>query len=154
VACDLALFGDGQRCGDDRGQVLEALHDGRLPPPAEMLANDEGALRGVGLSRAKAVYLRGLAACLIDRRLDLERLRALDDDAARNALTQANGVGRFMADGVLMLSLRRRDIWLAPTWHCGARLGARRPAIPRRGGRPRRALPAVAHIGRCVPLTA
>jgi DNA-3-methyladenine glycosylase II len=92
---------------------LEALHGGRLPTPAELLATDEEALRGIGLSRAKAMYLHDLAACLVDGRLDLDRLRALDNDAARKELTKAKGVGRFTADGVLMLTLRRQDIWPA-----------------------------------------
>jgi DNA-3-methyladenine glycosylase II len=98
--------------GAIRGR-LEALHDGRLPTPAELLASDAETLRGIGLSRAKAVYLHDLAARLVDRRLDLGRLRALDDDAARNELTQIKGVGRFTADGVLLLALRRRDVWPA-----------------------------------------
>ena len=37
----------------------------------------------------------------------------LDDDAARDELTQVKGVGRFTADGVLLLALGRRDIWPA-----------------------------------------
>ena len=57
--------------------------------------------------------LADLAARLEDGRLDLDRLRTLDDDAARAALTEVKGVGRFTADGVLMLSLRRRDVWPA-----------------------------------------
>lgn len=92
---------------------LAALHDGRLPTPAELLAIDDDALRGVGLSRAKVVYLHDLAARLVDGRLDLERLRAMDDDAARDELTQVKGVGRFTADGVLLLALRRKDVWPA-----------------------------------------
>jgi DNA-3-methyladenine glycosylase II len=98
--------------GAIRGR-LEALHDGRLPTPAELLATEEKTLRGIGLSQAKAGYLHDLAACLVDGRIDLDRLRVLDDDAARNELTQAKGVGRFTADGVLMLTLRRPDIWPA-----------------------------------------
>ena len=98
--------------GAIRGR-LEALCGGRLPTPAQLLALHEEALRGVGLSRAKVVYLRDLAARLVDGRLDLARLRALDDDAARIALTEIKGVGRFTADGVLLLTLRRRDIWPA-----------------------------------------
>jgi DNA-3-methyladenine glycosylase II len=91
---------------------LEALH-GRLPTPDEMLDIDPETLRRVGLSRAKSVYLHDLAARLVDGRLDLERLRTLDDDAARTELTQVKGVGRFTADGVLMLALRRPDVWPA-----------------------------------------
>jgi DNA-3-methyladenine glycosylase II len=92
---------------------LAALHGTRLPTPAELLDTDAETLRGIGLSRAKAAYLHDLAARLEDGRLDLERLRGLDDDAARNELTQVKGVGRFTADGVLMLALRRPDVWPA-----------------------------------------
>jgi DNA-3-methyladenine glycosylase II len=92
---------------------LEALHGGRLPTPAELLGTDAQALRGIGLSRAKADYLHDLAARLEDGRLDPERLRALDDDDARTELTQVKGVGRFTADGVLMLALHRPDVWPA-----------------------------------------
>ena len=92
---------------------LEALHGGRLPAPAELLATDTAALRGVGLSRAKTVYLHDLAERLQEGRLDPGRLRDLDDDAARAELTQVKGVGRFTADGVLMLALRRQDVWPA-----------------------------------------
>jgi DNA-3-methyladenine glycosylase II len=92
---------------------LDALQGGRLPTPMELLAIDAETLRGVGLSRAKAVYLHDLAARLLDGRLDFEQLETLDDDAARAALTQVKGVGRFTADGVLMLAMRRPDIWPA-----------------------------------------
>jgi DNA-3-methyladenine glycosylase II len=98
--------------GAIRGR-LESLYGGRPPTPAELLATDGEALRGIGLSRAKALYLHDLAARLVDGRLELERLRALDDDAARDELTQVKGVGRFTADGVLLLTLGRRDIWPA-----------------------------------------
>lgn len=92
---------------------LDALYGGRLPTPAELLGTDADTLRRVGLSRAKAVYLHDLAARLLDGRLDLEELRTLDDDAARAELTQVKGVGRFTADGELMLALRRPDVWPA-----------------------------------------
>jgi DNA-3-methyladenine glycosylase II len=92
---------------------LESLHGDRLPTPTELLAIDEETLRRVGLSGAKTRYLYDLAARLVDGRLSLERLGVLDDDAARNDLIQVKGVGRFTADGVLLLALRRRDIWPA-----------------------------------------
>ena len=92
---------------------LEALQGGRMPTPAELLAVDAETLRGIGMSRAKAAYLHDLAARLEDGRLDVDRLRTLDDDDARAALIQVKGVGRFTADGVLMLALRRPDVWPA-----------------------------------------
>ena len=92
---------------------LEALHAGRLPTAEELLGMDIDALRAVGLSRAKSLYLKDLAARLSDGRLDPERLQALDDDAARAMLMEVKGVGRFTADGVLLLALRRPDVWPA-----------------------------------------
>ena len=92
---------------------LAALEGGQLPTPMELLAIDTETLRGVGLSRAKARSLHDLAARLLDGRLDFEQLETLDDDDARAALTQVKGVGRFTADGVLMLAMRRPDVWPA-----------------------------------------
>jgi DNA-3-methyladenine glycosylase II len=92
---------------------LNALQGGRLPTPDELHAIDSETLRGVGLSRAKAAYLHDLAERLVDGRLDVDLLGALDDDAARLELTQVKGVGRFTADGVLMLALHRPDVWPA-----------------------------------------
>jgi DNA-3-methyladenine glycosylase II len=92
---------------------LEALQGDRMPTPAELLATDAQTLRDIGMSRAKAAYLHDLAARLDDGRLDLDELRTLDDDAARTALIEVKGVGRFTADGVLMLALRRLDVWPA-----------------------------------------
>lgn len=92
---------------------LEALHNDRMPTPAELLATDAETLRGIGMSYAKGRYLHDLAARLQDGRLDLDHLRTLEDDAVRAALTEVKGVGRFTADGVLMLSLRRPDVWPA-----------------------------------------
>jgi DNA-3-methyladenine glycosylase II len=92
---------------------LEALQGDRMPTPAELLATDTETLRGIGLSRAKAEYLHDLAARLEDGRLDFDRLSTLDDDDARTALTEVKGVGRFTAEGVLMLALRRPDVWPA-----------------------------------------
>lgn len=92
---------------------LEALGNGRLPAPAGLLALDDDMLRGVGLSRAKVMYLRDLAERLLDGRLDPEQLDRLDDDDARAELMQVKGVGRFTAEGVLLLALRRPDVWPA-----------------------------------------
>jgi DNA-3-methyladenine glycosylase II len=92
---------------------LEGLRGGRMPTPAELRATDAETLRRIGMSRAKAVYLHDLAERLEDGRLDLDRLLTLDDDDARSALTEVKGVGRFTADGVLMLALRRPDVWPA-----------------------------------------
>jgi DNA-3-methyladenine glycosylase II len=85
----------------------------RVENPAEGLFVYAAAWRCTGVSGAKSVYLHDLAARLEDGRLDAERLGILDDDEARTELMQVKGVGRFTADGVLMLALRRQDVWPA-----------------------------------------
>jgi DNA-3-methyladenine glycosylase II len=92
---------------------LEALQGGRLPSPAELLGIAAQTLRGVGLSGAKSLYLHDLAARLEDGRLDPQLLATLDDEQARRELMRVKGVGRFTADGVLMLALGRPDVWPA-----------------------------------------
>jgi DNA-3-methyladenine glycosylase II len=92
---------------------LEALQGGRLPSPAELLGIPAQTLRGIGLSGAKSLYLHDLAARLEDGRLDPELLAKLDDEEARTELMEVKGVGRFTADGVLMLALARPDVWPA-----------------------------------------
>ena len=110
---------------------LEALYGNRLPTPVELFGTDAETLRRIGLSRAKSVYLHDLAARLVDGRLDLERLRTLDDDAAGSELTEVKGVGRFTADGVLMLALRRPDVWPAADLRYGARSSGSGAWVPR-----------------------
>ena len=126
------------------------------PHRRELLATDADTLRGIGLSRAKAVYLHDLAARMEDGRLDLERLRTLDDDAARAELTQVKGVGRFTAEGVLMLALRRQDVWPAADLALRRAVervwGLDRPGVGRGRRRHRRAVPTVADARRGLPL--
>ncbi len=91
-------------------RLQERFGDGAMPAPERLAEADPDELRAVGLSRAKAAYLGDLGGRASDGRLDLDGLEALDDDAARAALTAVKGVGRFTADGVLMLALRRTDV--------------------------------------------
>jgi DNA-3-methyladenine glycosylase II len=79
---------------------LEALHGDRLPTPAELLDTDSETLRRIGLSRAKAGWTS--SGCGSSTTMP-----------PRTELTEVKGVGRFTADGVLMLALRRPDVWPA-----------------------------------------
>ena len=90
---------------------LEALLGADLPMAALATVPDE-ALRGVGLSRQKAGYLRSLAAEVTSGRLDLSALPA-DDEAAIAALTAVKGIGRWSAEVYLLLAEGRPDVWPA-----------------------------------------
>ena len=89
---------------------LCALYGDRTPTPAELIATDPDELRGVGLSRAKAAYLRDLAEHVEDGELDLERLPELPDDEVSAQLIAIKGLGRWTVDMFLMFHLGRPDI--------------------------------------------
>lgn len=91
---------------------IEALFDGHLPSPAELLAIDPEQLRGAGLSRRKVATLRDLAERMSDGRLDPGRLSELPDDELMAELTAVPGIGPWTVEGALIIALHREDIVL------------------------------------------
>ena len=71
------------------------------------------ALRALGLSRQKALYAQGLARDILAKRIDLDLLPALDDEAAVAHLVQVKGIGRWSAEVYLLFALGRTDIFPA-----------------------------------------
>jgi DNA-3-methyladenine glycosylase II len=81
------------------------------PVDAEaVLGRDEGEVRAVGLSGAKARYVRDLAGRVASGDLDLAALDALGDDAVVAEVTRVKGVGRWTAEMFLVFSLARPDV--------------------------------------------
>ena len=89
---------------------LCGLYGGRTPTPAELIATDPDELRAVGLSRAKAAYLRDLAEHVEDGELDLELLPELPDEEVAAQLIQVKGLGQWTIDMFLMFHLGRPDV--------------------------------------------
>ena len=89
---------------------LVALFDEGPPQPEHILATDENALRGAGLSRPKIRYLQDLAERVVDGRLDLESLHDASDDEVIAEITAVKGLGRWSADMFLMFHLARPDV--------------------------------------------
>ncbi|MDT5296389.1 MAG: DNA-3-methyladenine glycosylase [Acidobacteriota bacterium] len=81
--------------------------------PRTLLAFDDAALRGFGFSRQKISYSRLAAHAVESGELDFDALAALDDDAARAALTRLKGVGPWTAEIYLLRALGRPDAWPA-----------------------------------------
>jgi DNA-3-methyladenine glycosylase II len=90
------------------GRLEEAL--GRVEPEG-FLTLDDARLRGIGFSRQKAGYARGLAAAIAAGALDLDRLAVAPDDDVRRELVALRGIGRWTADVYLLFALRRPDAW-------------------------------------------
>ena len=72
------------------------------------LTNEQ--MRGVGLSKQKATYLRDLAEHTHRGDLDFARLPDLSDEEVIEHLTQVKGIGVWTAHMFLMFSLRRPNV--------------------------------------------
>ena len=91
---------------------IEALFDGQLPAPAELLAVEPGQLREAGLSWRKISTLRDLAERLSDGRLDADELSTRPDDELLAELTAIPGIGPWTVQGALIIALQREDVVL------------------------------------------
>ena len=89
---------------------LTELYEGRTPTPAEIIATDPEALRTVGLSRAKAAYLRDLAEHVEDGELDLDHISEQPDDEVIEQLTAVKGLGEWTVHMFLIFHLGRPDV--------------------------------------------
>ncbi|MBS0375567.1 MAG: DNA-3-methyladenine glycosylase 2 family protein [Proteobacteria bacterium] len=106
------------------GRFRALYAGGRYPTPAELAATSEATLRGVGLSRAKALAMRDVAARTLDGTVpDRRTIARLDDEAVIERLCEVRGVGRWTAEMILMFTLNRPDI--LPVGDFGIREGFR-----------------------------
>lgn len=87
-----------------------ALYPGALPTPDQILVTPHETLRSVGLSNAKANYIRDLAQHIIDGKLELEKFDRLSNDEIIAELTAVKGIGEWTAHMFLMFAMARLDI--------------------------------------------
>jgi DNA-3-methyladenine glycosylase II len=99
-----------------------ALYPGkRFPRPAAILATPDAALRGAGLSGAKAAALKDLARHVVDKKLVPARLPAATDEEVAAMLLPVRGIGPWSVDMFLMFALVRLDV--LPVGDLGIRKG-------------------------------
>lgn len=102
-----------------------ALYPGkRFPRPAAILATTDAALRGAGLSGAKAAALKDLARHVVDKKLVPARLPAATDEEVAAMLLPVRGIGPWSVDMFLMFALVRLDV--LPVGDLGIRKGMQR----------------------------
>jgi DNA-3-methyladenine glycosylase II len=101
-----------------------ALYPGALPLPEQILATDHDTLRSVGLSNAKANYVKDLAQHIVDGKLELGKLDALSNDEIITELTAVKGIGEWTAHMFLMFCMGRSDV--LPVGDLGIRNGVRK----------------------------
>lgn len=82
-----------------------------FPRPEDVAVLDPAAFRALGFSRRKGETLIGLAHEMLNGRLDPERLKVLDDEAALRSLSTLHGIGRWSAEYVLLRTLGRINVF-------------------------------------------
>jgi 3-methyladenine DNA glycosylase/8-oxoguanine DNA glycosylase len=104
------------------GRVVALFAPRPFPRPQDVIAASHEKLRGAGLSRAKALSLRDLAAKTIEGVVpDVAALAALPEDEIIERLTQVRGIGRWTVEMLLMFRLGRPDV--LPATDYGVRKG-------------------------------
>jgi DNA-3-methyladenine glycosylase II len=79
--------------------------------PNGILSLDVDQLRNCSVSRQKAGYLHHLSQMVIEKKLSLDEIPGLPDEAVRSQLMTVKGIGPWTADIVLMLCLKRPDVF-------------------------------------------
>ncbi|MGE0484640.1 MAG: methylated-DNA--[protein]-cysteine S-methyltransferase [Gammaproteobacteria bacterium] len=94
------------------GRVVALMPRGRRGfNAANLMAVEDAALRGAGLSQNKLLALRDLARRTLSGELPtLGKLRGMDDEAVIGALTEVRGIGRWTVEMFLMFRLGRPDV--------------------------------------------
>lgn len=87
------------------------LYGGRIPKPQQILDTEHEVLRGIGLSNAKATYVRNVASFAIEQGLDHKVLGKMSNEEVIQYLTQIKGVGKWTVEMLLMFALGREDVF-------------------------------------------
>lgn len=87
------------------------LFPNRYPEPELLIRVDDAALREVGLSRAKANYVKALAEFKMQQNLEVDQVQRLSDQEVIKLLTRVRGVGVWTAQMLLIFSLGRNDVF-------------------------------------------
>jgi DNA-3-methyladenine glycosylase II len=103
------------------GRLIAALENDVTPE--RLLALSDETLRAVGLSGAKVLSLRDLAAKILDGTVDLapRALARQSDEELTARLSAVRGIGPWSAQMFMIFQLRRQDIW--PVGDFGIRKG-------------------------------
>jgi DNA-3-methyladenine glycosylase II len=92
-------------------QRVLALFGKQKLSPQDILEASEESLRGAGLSGAKLLAIKDLAAKTLDGTVPtLSRLRRMADEEIIEKLIQVRGIGRWTVEMLLMFRLGRPDV--------------------------------------------
>lgn len=90
---------------------FEALFPNKIITPQCVVALSHEAIRGVGLSHAKARYIRNIAEAVESKLLRFHDLPLMEDEEVIAHLIQIKGIGRWTAEMFLMFTLGRENVF-------------------------------------------
>ncbi len=87
------------------------LFGGRQPQPQQILDTPDATLRAIGLSNAKASYVKNVAQFEIEKGMGARKLNKMSNEEVIGYLTPIKGVGRWTVEMLLMFALGREDVF-------------------------------------------
>ncbi|MCL5410252.1 MAG: DNA-3-methyladenine glycosylase 2 family protein [Patescibacteria group bacterium] len=82
-----------------------------MPTPEKVLKISEEKFRAIGMSYAKARYIRNLAESVLKGEVSLKRLPKMEDEEVIAELTKVKGIGRWTAEMFLIFTLGHEDVF-------------------------------------------
>lgn len=79
--------------------------------PEQVIRHEDQSFRDVGLSWAKAKYIKDLATKVLSNEVVLTNLDTLDNESVITELTKVKGIGRWTAEMFLLFTLHRENIF-------------------------------------------
>ena len=90
---------------------FENLFSNAKITPRKVLNIPHKTLRGVGMSHAKARYVRNLARMVVAKELNFNDFEDLDNEQVIGELCKVKGIGPWTAEMFLMFTLAREDVF-------------------------------------------
>ena len=92
-------------------QRFLSLYKNKKPSLQQILETPVETLRGIGLSNAKAAYVRNVCKFFIEHKITDASLNKMENEELIELLTQIKGVGKWTVEMILMFTLGREDVF-------------------------------------------
>lgn len=87
------------------------IYKTKKPTPQQIIDTPFETLRGIGLSNAKANYVKNVCQFFIDEKITDSKLDKMSNDELIKYLSQIKGVGQWTVEMILMFTLGREDVF-------------------------------------------
>ncbi len=99
-----------------------SLYNGKkFPTPNDVIETENGILYSIGISRAKAQYIKNISLAFLNETIDYKNLDNLCNDEITKQLVDIKGIGPWTAQMFLMFTLNRSDVF--PSGDLGVQKG-------------------------------